>query len=133
MPSSSTVTVTASSVADTTKSASATVTLTPASGPVSVTISPTSANVALGGSQPFTATVTSNANTAVTWSVNGILNGNSTVGTVNGGQYQAPASMPSSSTVTVTATSVADNTKSASATVTLTAPASGPSISSIAP
>src|SRR5206468_5870266 len=55
-------------------------------GTVSVTISPTSASVAVGGSQPFTATVSGNANTSVTWSVNGILNGNSSVGTVNNGQ-----------------------------------------------
>jgi hypothetical protein len=118
VPSPPTVTVTATSVADPTKSASASVTILPP--PVSVTISPTSANVDVNGMQQFTATVTGSSNTNVTWSVNGVQGGNTTVGTVStSGLYTAPATVPSPPTVTVTATSVADPTKSASANVTI--------------
>jgi hypothetical protein len=59
--------VKATSVADTSKSASATVTVTA----VAVTISPISASLLTGGTQQFTATVTGSSNTAVTWSTTG--------------------------------------------------------------
>ncbi len=86
--------------------------------PVIVTISPTSATVAAGGTQQFTATVQNTSNTAVTWQVNGVTGGNATVGTISSsGLYTAPASP---ATVTVTAVSQADTTKSASAQVTIT-------------
>ncbi len=102
-----TYTVTATSAADNTKSASATVTVT-APGVVSVAIAPTSASLSTGGTKQFSATVTGNSNTAVTWSTN-----------APNGLYTAPNT---AGTYTVTATSVADPTKSASATVTVTAP-----------
>jgi hypothetical protein len=109
-------TVTATSVADTTKSANAAVTVTAAPG-VSVSISPTSANLAVAATQQFTATVSNATNTTVTWSVDTISGGNSTVGTVSSsGLYTAPVTGGSH---TVTATSAADTTKSASATVTV--------------
>src|SRR6266481_5312674 len=88
--------------------------------PVIVTISPTSATVAAGGTQQFTATVQNTSNTAVTWQVNGVMGGNATVGTISSsGLYTAPASP---ATVTVTAVSQADTTKSALAQVTSTPP-----------
>ena len=88
--------------------------------PVNVTISPTSATVATGGTQQFTATVNT-SNTAVTWQVNGVTGGNATVGTISSsGLYTAPATVQSTTTVTVTAVSQADPTKSASAQVTIT-------------
>ncbi|MFZ0318427.1 MAG: Ig-like domain-containing protein [Candidatus Sulfotelmatobacter sp.] len=109
-------TVTATSVADTTKSANATVTVT-AAPVVSVSLSPTSASVAVGATSQFTATVQNATNTSVTWSVDTIAGGNATVGTVNtSGLYTAPVT---AGTHTVTATSVADTTKSASASVTV--------------
>src|ERR1700757_4349403 len=118
--STTTVTVAAVSQADPTKSASAQVTITPATA-VSVTISPTSATVAAGGTQQFTATVQNTGNTAVTWQVNGVTGGNSTVGTISSsGLYTAPAVVQSTTTVTVAAVSQADPTKSASAQVTIT-------------
>jgi len=105
------VTVKATSVADNTKSASATVTVTTAPVVV-VAISPTSASILTNGTQQFTATVTGSSNKAVTWSATG--------GSVSsGGLYTAPNTAGS---FTVNATSVADNTKSASATVTVSAP-----------
>ena len=91
---------------------------------VTVTISPTTASVAGGATQQFTATVTGSSNTAVTWQVNSTAGGDAVVGTITtSGLYTAPTVLPSSTSVTVTAVSQADNTKSASATVTLTAPA----------
>jgi hypothetical protein len=90
---------------------------------VAVTISPASATVRTGATQQFTATVTGTTNAAVTWSVNGLQGGNSTVGTVSSsGLYTAPSAVPSTNPVTVAAISAADNTKSGSASVTITPP-----------
>src|SRR5205085_1083823 len=89
---------------------------------VSVTASPTSATVAAGGTQQFTAMVQNTSNAAVTWQVNGMTGGNATVGTISSsGLYTAPGVVPNPATVTVTAVSQADATKSASAQVTITA------------
>jgi uncharacterized protein YjdB len=86
--------------------------------PVTITISPTSARVRVGKTKQFAATVSGTTNTAVTWLVNGVAGGNSTVGTISAsGLYRAPASVPNPAIVTVTARSVADTTKSASASV----------------
>jgi hypothetical protein len=105
-------------VADSTKSFSATVTLLP----ITITGSPLTVSLTANGTQQFTATVTNATNTAVTWSVNAIVGGNATVGTIStAGLYKAPASVAAQTTVTVKAASVADSAKSFSATVTLTA------------
>ncbi len=80
-------TITATSVADSTKSASATVTV---QGNVSV--SPASVGLTAGGSQHFTATVVGVTNPVVTWSVDGVSGGNSSVGTIDAnGNYSAPS------------------------------------------
>jgi hypothetical protein len=93
------------SVADSSKSSSATVTVT-APG-VAVTISPLTADLGVNAKQQFVASVTGTANMAVTWGV--------TQGTITtSGLYTAPGSP---ATATVTATSAADTSKSASATV----------------
>lgn len=103
-------TVTATSVADPTKSASAAVTVS-APVTVSVAITPATASISTGGSQQFAATVTNTTNTAVTWTCSG--------GAVTAaGLFTAPATAGS---YTVTATSVADPTKAASAVVTVSA------------
>ena len=120
VPYPATVTVTAVSQADTTKSAAALVTVTTLVV-ISVSVAPTGASVAAGTTQQFTATLKNTSNTAVTWQVNGVNGGNSTVGTIStAGLYTAPATVPNPATVTVTAVSQADSTKSASATVTIT-------------
>jgi hypothetical protein len=117
-PSPNTVNVTATSAADTTKSATASVTV---NAPISV--SPSSANVPATQTQQFTALVTFSTNTAVTWQVNDVAGGNSTVGTISDtGLYTAPNAVPNPRTVTVKAISKADATQTASATVTITAP-----------
>jgi hypothetical protein len=120
MPSPAVVTVTAISTALTTATASAQVTI----GTVfPVTISPTSATLAGSGTQSFSATVAAVASSAVTWQVNGIAGGNTTVGTISStGLYTAPATAPSPATVTVTAIAQADSSSNASAQVTITAP-----------
>ncbi|MBZ5602288.1 MAG: hypothetical protein LAO79_08280 [Acidobacteriia bacterium] len=98
--------VNATSVADTTKSASAQVTVQ-VPQPVQVSVSPSAITLAPGQTQQFTATVTGTSNTAVTWVATG--------GTItSAGLYTAGSSAGS---FTVTATSVADSTKSASATI----------------
>ena len=133
------VTVTAVAIADTTKTASATVTVNPVPAPppppppsaVMVTISPTTALLAVSTTQQFTATVTGSSNTAVTWSVDGVNGGNATVGTVStSGLYTAPATPTAH---TVTATSVADGTKSASAAVTVMLLTISPLTADVAP
>jgi hypothetical protein len=93
---------------------------------IGVTVTPAPATVIAGQTQWFVATVTGTTNTAVTWSVNSVAGGNSTVGTIStSGQYTAPAAVPSPATVTVTATSQADSTTSASASVTDVTAATG--------
>ncbi|MGC4119944.1 MAG: Ig-like domain-containing protein [Myxococcales bacterium] len=104
--------VVATSVADATKSDSATVTVTAAPQNVTVTITPKTAALGLGGTQQFSASVTGASNTAVTWKVQ-----ETSGGTVNSsGLYQAPNA---AGTYHVVATSAADTAKSDSATVTV--------------
>jgi uncharacterized protein (DUF1800 family) len=89
---------------------------------VTVAVSPTTAAVRLTGGQRFTSTITGSSNTSATWTVNGVVGGNATVGTISSfGQYTAPAVMPTGA-ITIKVTSVADSTKSATATVTLQNP-----------
>ena len=117
-----TVIVTAISAADPNQSASASVTVAPLSSQVSVSISPTSVNVQTGQATQFTASVTGTTNTNVTWLVNGVSGGSTTIGTISStGLYTAPSSVPSANPVTVTAQSVYDPTKSGNATVTIAA------------
>jgi probable HAF family extracellular repeat protein len=90
-------------------------------GGVIVSVSPTAAGIPINSSQQFTATVQDTSNTAVTWSVNGIIGGNSTFGTITGkGVYSAPGTVPNPAAVTVAAASQANPSVSASATVTVT-------------
>ncbi|MGA7854168.1 MAG: hypothetical protein WCA15_12655 [Candidatus Acidiferrales bacterium] len=92
----------------------------PPNNNVTVTVQPSTANVALDQSQQFQATVTNSSNDAVSWNVNGVAGGNSTSGTVSPtGLYTAPAAMPNPASVAVTAVSQADAQASGSATVTL--------------
>jgi len=89
---------------------------------VTVTVSPTTAQVTIGLTAKFTATVNGASDTGVTWQVNGKTDGNSTVGTISTtGLYTAPSSVPNPATVTVSAVSNADNKASASAAATILA------------
>jgi hypothetical protein len=118
-----TVTITATSVTDTTKSNSAAITV-PA---ITISVAPPTATVAAGTTQQFTATVTNTSNTAVTWKLTqggaactaacGTLSGTTT----NPVTYTAPGPPAGNLTITITATSVADSTKSSSGTITVRA------------
>jgi hypothetical protein len=124
-PQSSKVTVTATSKADPSVSQNLVVTLvaqpTP---PVTVTLTLSGpASVQLGNTSQYTATVTGSSNTGVTWSVDGLAGGDSSVGTISStGRYTAPTKAPSSSKVTISANSMADTSVSQSMTITLFAP-----------
>ena len=88
---------------------------------VGVAISPTTAALAPGGTQQFTATMTGSSNNPVTWSLS------SPIGSISeAGLYTAPASVATQQTVTVLATSVADPTKSAGASVIINPTPLGP-------
>ena len=96
---------------------------------IAISVSPATATVPSGGAQVFTASVSGTTNADVTWSVNGIAGGNSTIGTIAGtgastATYAAPSAPPSPAAVTVAATSAEDASKSGSASVTITCAAS---------
>src|SRR5450432_173950 len=92
---------------------------TTASG-VSVKVSPPSANVIVQATQQFTATVSGTTNEALTWSVNAVPGGNSTLGKISSsGLYTAPTILPSPASVTITATSMADAKAIATSSVAL--------------
>lgn len=133
-PSPPQVTVTATSVADPTKSASATVTVTGQTAGV-VVVSPSAATVEVFTTQQFSATINGQPSTAVTWQVNSTAGGNAITGAISAtGLYSAPHSISNSIiqpngapvTVTVTALSTANPANSGSATVTITVPNKSP-------
>ena len=104
----------------------------PSGSGVTVIVSPATANVRAGATQPFSAAVSGNSNTSVTWQVNGVANGSAATGTINSsGAYTAPASIPSSNTVTISAVSMADANATSSSDVTLQNPL--PVLAGIAP
>ncbi len=70
----------------------------------SVTVSPATANVQEGSQQQFTATVSNTNDNAVTWQVNGVTGGNTSVGTISAtGLYTAPSVIPNPASVTISA------------------------------
>src|SRR5437879_3341236 len=71
---------------------------------VSVTVSPTQVTLTPNQSAQFTATVTNSTNTSVTWQVNGVEGGNTSLGLIStAGAYTAPATITVASGVTITA------------------------------
>ena len=131
VPAPAQVTITAISQKDTTKSGSATLTITTTAGPsnITVTVSPTVVSLGNFATGQFTATVTGTTNTGVTWQVNGTTGGSRTLGFISAaGFYVAPGNVPTVSngagdvtatTLTVKAVSQADLTASGSSTVTI--------------
>jgi hypothetical protein len=140
VPSPATMTLSATSVADTTKQDTATITITSPNAPITVTISPHTAGLQAGtGTQVFSATLQNDTQAkGVTWSLSGSGCSGTTCGALSKSTstsvtYTAPTTVPSPATVTLTATSVADSTKQDTATITITTTVS-PSISvSISP
>jgi serine protease len=118
----------ASSSAPATASGSSSCTMTPPPAE-EIQVCPVNASVVAGGAgQAFTADVVNASNSAVSWEVNGVAGGDSTVGTVSSsGAYTPPSTVPSPSTVTLTAVSALNSAVSSSSQVTVTAPAPPPS------
>jgi len=84
-------------------------------------VAPSTATVAAGGTQSFSVTQTNGGNVAVQWQVNGITNGNATVGTITAdGTFTAPSGVSSTETETITAISAADQSRLGMASVTIT-------------
>jgi hypothetical protein len=134
VPNPPTVTLTATSVDDTSESAKATITLTaPPAAPLTVSVTPGTASLATGGiTQPFTANVANDSqNLGVTWSISGTncmgaLCGSISPTTTASGvaaTYTSAARATAAGTVTVTATSVAETSANGTAAVTLAPPA----------
>jgi len=85
---------------------------------VGVAVHPVRTSLTLTESQQFTATVTNTTNHGVIWAVDGIVGGNSTVGTISSsGLYHPPAKR---STHKITAKSVVQSTAVGSATAWIT-------------
>jgi uncharacterized protein YjdB len=94
---------------------------------ITISLSPTSAQIAAGASVQFVVTVQNSSNPAVTWQVNGIPGGSPSVGTITPSgaataSYAAPANVSSSLMVTVAAVLQADSTTAGSAIVTIDPP-----------
>ncbi|HYL69220.1 MAG TPA: hypothetical protein VEX69_08635 [Candidatus Limnocylindria bacterium] len=105
---------------------------------VSLSVSPGSATVSVGQRKSFAANVTSTTDTAVSWTVNGVSNGNTIVGQIcvfgsnpcvapagpasGSVDFLAPAAVPAANPVTLVATSRADASKSGNAIVAISGP-----------
>jgi len=117
------VTLTATSVADATKTASVTTQIVAAIPPLS--ISPANAAVALEQPLTFTAAFNGVPSQLLTWSVNTIPGGNTSIGTISNspsqnGLYLAPVNMPAGRQVTISAAGTANPGLSVSVTLQLT-------------
>jgi hypothetical protein len=136
--------LTATSMADTSKAAVTAITVTSA-GPaaaIAVTVNPTAASVQTGQTQSIAAALQNDTqNKGVSWALSGVGCSGAACGTLSTSSsasgaaitYTAPSTAPTPAAVTATATSVADGTKNASATITITAPSTGSVTVSVAP
>jgi predicted dienelactone hydrolase len=125
VPANTTATLTATSIADATKSAVYTVTV----AAIAVSVSPSSANVALNVTQTFSATVLYDVNNkGVQWSLiqggipcSPLCGSVAPMNTPSSGSttYTPPPSLPANASVTLTAISVTDTSQSASAALTI--------------
>ncbi len=120
LPNPATVTIQATSEANSSASGSVVLTVTSDLGVTVATNPSRMLSVFPGGMVQLLATVTSagHPDTNVNWAVNGVPNGNSTVGTIaatgtGAGLYTAPATAPNPASVNITADCVADSSKSA--------------------
>ena len=134
LPSPPNVLVTATPSADPSKSSSLPVTI--ASG-ITISISPDTSALPLGGSQTFHATVLGATDASVTWDAGGVVGGNASMGIVNNSLtnpnqalYTAPLNLPAGNSVVLRARSNANSNISASVLVTIF---SGPMISALSP
>ena len=101
-------------------------------GTISVAITPNGSTIRCGTTLALSAKVNNTSNQLVTWQVNGIPGGNSTVGTISSaGVYAAPAVLPASPAVLIAATSQQDPTATGSVTINLQNPT--PVVTSVTP
>jgi hypothetical protein len=126
IPVGNSVTITATSVTDNTKTANETVTITPPPVGITITTAPP-VTLQTGLTASVAATTTNDAGGMVTWSCApaGTCGTFSVSPTASGAAtvYTAPATTPAGGVVTITATSVTDTTKTASAVVMENMPA----------
>lgn len=90
----------------------------------SIALSPATLTVRAGNTQQLTVTVTGISNTSVNWYVNGVQNGNLTVGTITpaaglSALYTAPLQVPSADLATITVSIISSSSLSATATATI--------------
>ena len=122
IPDPSVIKVTATSVADPSKSFTVLVTILPA---IELTVTPADPTVGVGRSIKFTASVLNADDPAVVWTLTGEGCAGNACGTIaTTGLYTAPTTVPGVPTVTITASSVEDPFVSSSATalIVLSAP-----------
>lgn len=119
LPSLAVVQITATSIADPTKSATAQLTIT---SDISVALAPGNASIELGATQPFRATISSagHPDASVRWTLTGPACPTECGVLDLAGNYTAPPVLPSTATATITAQSVADSSKQAAAETTIT-------------
>jgi Fe-S cluster assembly iron-binding protein IscA len=119
VPASPQITITATSTVDTTKSASAAVTIIL---PLTIKVTPANALVGVNSQQPFFATINGVGSAAITWSVTGPGCSGAACGTITAaGVYTAPSSLPDPATVTIHAASQSAPSQSGSSTISLIA------------
>jgi uncharacterized protein (DUF1800 family) len=91
--------------------------------PITLVLSPSTSSVNVGATVQLTATVSGSSNTGVSYTVNGVLNGDDSAGSITAaGLYTAPKKVPSTNPVTIRATSAASGTATATATVAIVGP-----------
>lgn len=119
LPASATVQITGVSHADATKSDTAATTIV---SDIAISVVPNPANVELGATQNFHASVVSGGHpdSATRWSLSGVACPSSCGSVDESGTYTAPQILPSPASVTLTAQSVADPSKQVSAALTIT-------------
>lgn len=123
VPDPPTLEITAASTALPGLQASASISITQGK-PIVVTVTPPKANVVINGTQQFLSMVENATDQTVTWEVNGIVGGNSDLGTISNassdpGLYTAPATVPNPATVTISAVSNQDHKTKGTATATI--------------
>jgi hypothetical protein len=129
VPSPNPAVIKVASSADPGKNKTANLTVT---DPIAVTLTPSSASIALGATQTFTATITgATSNAALLWYVNGVQNGNSAQGTLTACTTSAPLTckytappvdVPSPNPAVIKVASSADPGKNKTANLTVTDP-----------
>jgi hypothetical protein len=119
LPSPAVVQVTATSQTDSTKSATAQLTVT---SDLAIALTPTNASIELGAIQAFRPTITSagHPDTSVRWSLSDSACPVACGSVDLSGNYTAPGILPSTATATLTAQSVADPSKQATALISIT-------------